>query len=62
MAGDVSESDGKLRAGILLVLLLSQMCQLDDDSKKLGFYGVQSGMEVKAFVVVACSRDRSVYD
>ncbi|CAM9230335.1 unnamed protein product [Ectocarpus sp. 12 AP-2014] len=22
------------------------MCQLDDDSKKLGFYGVQSGMEI----------------
>lgn len=24
----------------------NQLCALDDDSKKLGFYGVQSGMEV----------------
>lgn len=26
--------------------VVNQLCALDDDSKKLGFYGVQSGMEV----------------
>ena len=32
---------------VLVAIFGPKLCLLEDDSKKLGFYGVQSGMEVR---------------